>query len=71
MYTKEKCWIAETLGIKQNRIQIDTEHPCGELVIFIDGEYNGYLDDSFYLFMEKGIDLHSEFEDWINTWRDK
>lgn len=67
-YIKEKCFIAKTLGIKVKRIEIDSEHPSGFITIFIDGRYNGYIDEMFYGFMEYGVDTYGVFEDWLEDW---
>lgn len=67
-YIKERCFIAKALGIKVKRIQIESEHPSGYIMIFIDGAYNGYIDEMFYGFMEHGVDIYGGFEDWIECW---
>lgn len=64
-FHKELCWIAKTLGIRQSRIELVATHPVGEIVIFIDGHYNGYLDSYFYDFMEQGLDPYNDYADWI------
>lgn len=63
-FTKERCFIAKCLNIPVNKTEIDTNHPCGELVIFADGKYQGYLDDTFYIFMEDGVDMFGNFIEW-------
>lgn len=70
-FHKELCWIAKTLGIRRGRIKVDPVHPVGEVVIFIDGSYNGYIDQRFYDFMEQGIDPYDDFKEWIEMWRNK
>lgn len=63
-FRQEICFIAKYLGISQRRIYIDSSHPVGEYVIFIDGKYNGYLDQDFYWFMLEGLDSYGEYEEW-------
>lgn len=70
-YTKEKCFIAKTLGVKFNRIEIDSEHPTGFITIFIDGVYHGYVDELFYRFTEHGIDEYGYFREWVNDLNNK
>lgn len=70
-FRKEINYIAEILDIDVKRIRICEDHPCGEHVIFIDGFYNGYLDNDFYNFMESGIDHYRDYEGWIDRWRNK
>lgn len=65
-FRKEMCFIARYLDISQKRIYIDDSHPVGEYVIFIDGKYNGYLDQTFYDFMIVGIDPYGDYEEWRN-----
>lgn len=62
-FRKEMCFIARYLDISQKRIYIDSSHPVGEYVIFIDGKYNGYLDQAFYDFMIEGIDPCGDYEE--------
>ena len=68
-FKKEINWIASVLNIPTKRIRIDGEHPCGEDCIFIDDKWNGYLDNSFYQFMENGFDPYGDFEEWINNFK--
>lgn len=70
-FHKELCFMSKILGISQSRIHLDVCHPVGEVVIFIDGHYNGYLDPSFYDFMEHGLDPYNDYADWIKRWRNK
>ena len=70
-FKQEIHWIANTLGISCNRIHIDGEHPVGEDVIFIDGVYNGYLDQEFYDYMIHGLDPYDDYARWIDTWKNK
>jgi len=63
-FRKEICFIAKYLDISVGRIYIDANHPTGEYVIFIDGKYNGYLDQDFYWFMLDGLDPYGEYEEW-------
>lgn len=64
-FYKEIKWIAKTRRVQESSIELDVNHPVGEIVIFIDGVYCGYLDSSFYDFMEHGIDKYGEYKDWI------
>lgn len=70
-FKQEIHWIATTLGISARRIEIDAEHPVGEDVIFIDGVYNGYLDQQFYDYMTHGVDEYGDYADWIASWKNK
>lgn len=63
-FNKEKCFISKYLGVDIKKIVIDCNHPCGEHVIFINGVYNGYLDNDFYLFMECGLDHLYKYKGW-------
>lgn len=63
-FKQEISFISKMLGIAEKRIEIDGEHPCGE-VIFIDSQYNGYLDNSFYNFMLHGIDEYGDYAEWL------
>lgn len=64
-FYKEIKWIAKTRRVPESSIELDVNHPVGEVVIFIDGVYWGYLDTSFYDFMEYGIDEYGYYGDWI------
>ena len=68
-FKQELHWISNALGISASRIYMDGDHPVGEDVIFIDGIYNGYLDQSFYDFMLYGIDPYEDYEEWIRYWK--
>ena len=70
-FREEKNFISKLLGVKYNKIVIDENHPCGEDVIFINGNYNGYIDQRFYDYMLHGIDDYGFFEEWVEIWRDK
>lgn len=51
--------------VPESSIELDVNHPVGEIVIFINGDYCGYLDSQFYDFMEHGIDKYGYFESWL------
>lgn len=63
-FKREISFIAKLLGISESRVEVDGEHPCGD-VIFIDGVYNGYCDNDFYNFMIHGIDEYGDYKDWL------
>lgn len=64
-FYKEIKWIAKTRKVKETSVYLDVCHPVGEIVIFIDEVFWGYLDSSFYDFMEHGIDKYGEYEVWL------
>lgn len=68
-FLHEIALIAKVLNIHPSRIEIDGNHPVGDDCIFIDGEYNGYLDKSFYDWIVDGYDPYGEFEAWKERWR--
>lgn len=70
-FTQETLFISKLLGINKNRIEIDGSHPVGFDVIFIDGKYNGYLDDGFYDFMLHGIDEYGDYADWLKNFQEE
>lgn len=55
-YEKEKAFIVKKYGVRGNQIEIEPHHPCGDICIFIDGSWAGYIDEEFALCMEKDID---------------
>lgn len=70
-FLQEIHFISDYLGIDKSRIKISADHPCGEDVIFIDGAYNGYLDNKFYDFMISGVDLYGDFQFWKEDFENK
>jgi len=64
-FKQEISFIAKLLKISESRIEIDGSHPVGFDVIFIDGKYNGYLDDRFYDYMLHGIDEYGDYAEWL------
>lgn len=63
-FKKEVAFLADYLGIKQDRIRICGDHPVGEDVIYVDNKYSGYLDFEFYSFMDAGLDMYGSFAEW-------
>lgn len=53
-FHKEIVFIAKYLGVSQGKVELDVCHPAGDIVIFVDDVYAGYLDSTFYDFMETG-----------------
>lgn len=47
-FPKEVKWLMQKHRCARRDIEIDCQHPCGDDVIFIRGEWAGYLDESFY-----------------------
>lgn len=47
-FPKEVKFLMHKYGCARRDIVIDSQHPCGEDVIFIRGKWEGYLDESFY-----------------------
>lgn len=68
-FLHEIALIAKVLNIHPSRIRVDGNHPVGDDCIFIDGEYNGYLDKSFYDWIVDGYDPYGEFKEWQERWR--
>lgn len=46
--------------MRGNQIEINPHHPCGEICIFIDGTWAGYIDEEFSECMKKDIDPRDE-----------
>lgn len=59
-YLKEKAFLIKKYGVRGNQIEIDPHHPCGEICIFIDGTWAGYIDEEFTQCMDKDIDPRDE-----------
>lgn len=51
-YHKEIHFISKKYACKVTDVEIDTNHPVGELVIFIKRKYYGYIDNEFYKMMD-------------------
>lgn len=64
MFKEEINFITNCLGVSRDKVEIDTNHPVGEYVIFVDGKYCGYVDFMFYNFMDNGEDPYGYFEEW-------
>ncbi len=64
-FYKEIKWIAKIRKVPETSVYLDVCHPVGDIVIFINGDYWGYLDTTFYDFMEHGIDKYGEYEAWL------
>lgn len=69
-FSEEITFIAKLLCLSPKRIEIDPYHPCGTC-IFIDGWWNGDIDQSFYDFMISGYDPYDEYEAWVEDWRNR
>jgi hypothetical protein len=54
-FYKEIKFLAKKYGVKESSIEIDVNHPCGEVCIFISGRWFGYIDKWFYDEMECGF----------------
>lgn len=65
-YEKEKAFIVKKYGVRSNQIEIDPHHPCGDICIFIDGTWAGYIDGEFAECMEKDIDPR----DYLKVWEE-
>lgn len=65
-YEKEKAFIVKKYGVRGNQIIIDPHHPCGDICIFIDGAWAGYIDEEFAECMEKDIDPR----DYLKVWEE-
>lgn len=66
-FHKEIIFISQYLGVHKSKIELDVCHPVGDIVIFVGGKYAGYLDTSFYDFMETGI-MTFEDQPWTGYW---
>lgn len=66
VYAKEKAYIIKKYGVRGNQIRIEPHHPCGEICIFIDGVWAGYIDGEFAECMEKNIDPR----DYLKVWEE-
>lgn len=51
-YYKEACYIASRYGVHISKVDIDVNHPCGEICIFVNNEWKGYIDFWFYQEMD-------------------
>lgn len=69
-FSEEIAFIAKLLSLNPKRIRISPDHPCGTC-IFIDEKWNGYIEESFYDFMISGYDPYSEYEAWVERWRNR
>lgn len=63
-FVPERDYISKSYGVSQDRIFIDTEHPCGDICIFIDGVWSGYIDETFSEAMRSGL-LLKDYESWL------
>lgn len=52
-FLQEKIFLAKKYNKKLSSIIIDEDHPCGEICIFISGDWYGYIDEEFRLEMLK------------------
>lgn len=55
-FHKEIVYLAKKHGVRQSSVEIDPVHPVGEICIFINGDWEGYIDSCFYTEMETGKD---------------
>lgn len=51
-FYKEIKWLAAKYGVKESQIEIDPNHPTGEICIFIKGVWYGHIDFEFYKMMD-------------------
>lgn len=64
-YRKEREFLSRKYGVKNSQISLDLHHPVGEVCIFIDGKWAGYIDEEFAYCMENDIDPREyEAEKW-------
>lgn len=63
-YYKEACYIAKRHGVHISTLEIDTDHACGDICIFVDGKWKGYIDFWFYQEMDGYPDCEHYYEDY-------
>ncbi len=54
-YYREACYIAKKHNVHFSKVEICTDHPVGEIVIFVNKVWAGYIDYFFYLEMDTGL----------------
>jgi hypothetical protein len=69
-FNKEIDFLCKKYGVEFKDAEIDAEHPCGEICIFIKGKWYGYIDWLFYLEMEQGITEEEYTEEMYYVWED-
>lgn len=47
-YYQEILWLAKKHKVKPSQVEIDPFHPTGEVCIFINNVWYGYIDTEFY-----------------------
>lgn len=63
----ERDYIARSFSVTQDKVFIDDTHPCGELCIYVNGVWSGYIDETFSEAMASGL-LLLEYEEQL--WSD-
>ncbi len=51
-YYKEACYIAKKYSVHLSKVYISTDNACGEICIFVEGKWKGYIDFWFYQEMD-------------------
>jgi len=51
-FHKEILWLCKKYSVKPSEVEIDAYHATGEVCIFINGKWYGYIDFEFYKMMD-------------------
>lgn len=61
-FYKEIKFLARKYNVNETSIDIDVNHPCGDICIFVNDKWCGYIDSFFYSEMECGLVTPWDFE---------
>lgn len=44
-FLKHRIYVAQQHNVKQSNVKIDADHPSGDIVIYVNGVFVGYVDE--------------------------